>query len=99
MSRTFFDYLSDSFANLLAFPALRIPSVTSLQSNCYEMFAISLGPRTLNSTSTYSRRELRLRKTLDSMRLYGESQRRRKEHCAMKNTTVSGSRKRSISQS
>ena len=92
MSKTLIDDPYDAFADLLALPALRIPSATSLQSNCYEMFAISLGPRTLNSISTYSRRELRLRKILDSMRLCEESQRLRKEHCVMKNTTVSGSR-------
>ena len=91
MSRTFIDHPYDGLANLLALPALRIPSATSLQSNCYEMFVISPAPRTLNSISTYSRRELRLRKTLDSMRLCEESQRMRKEHCAMKNITVSGS--------
>ncbi len=92
MSRVFIDHLYDGFANLLALPALRTPSATSLQSNCYEMFEISPGPRTLNNISTCSRRELRLRKTLDSMRLCEESQRMRKKHCAMKNTTVSGSR-------
>ena len=92
MSRTFIDHPYDNFADLPALLALRIPSATLLQSNCYEMFAISLGQRTLNSISTYSRRELKSRKTLDSMRLCEESQRMRKEHCAMKNTTVSGSR-------